>query len=165
MQHVKHSSFDQQRRQQGQAGARARLMFASVQHRQAGPQQVTVELRKLLCWTHRHDGMDCAAHRRHGRQPVDEGNLQGRAQQPAEHLQHLPQCTQPASGLKKSPSPAKCRRAAETQCQLHLLPGQHTCAGLTRVSQPRCGVAMHTKWQGARPATVLVAGSNSRPTA
>lgn len=89
---------------------------------------------------------------------VDEGHLRGRAQQHVEHRQHL-QADQEVTLA------CKYKRAAQTPSQLRLLPGQHTCAGLSRVSQPRCGVAMHTKWQGARPATVLVAGSNSRPTA
>ena len=43
--------------------------------------------------------------------------------------------------------------------------GLLACAGLRRVSQPRCGVAMQTKWQGDKPATVRVEGLYSRPTA
>lgn len=52
------------------------------------------------------------------------------------------------------PSPAGSRRTAPTWAGLY-------CASL----QPRWGVAMATKWQGARPASVPLPGSNSLPAA
>lgn len=49
--------------------------------------------------------------------------------------------------------------AGPVQVRAHPCCSRPTCAGLRRVSHPRWGVAMQTKWQGARPATVRVEGS------